>query len=53
MNSIILHLVLGCYLGEMSSLVSREDDSIETLYIGAVYSSVIEYDLYDKVYSYG
>ena len=27
----MLHLVLGCYLGEMSSLVSHEDDSIETL----------------------
>ena len=45
MNSRILHVVLGCYLGEMSSLGSHEDDTIETLYTGAVYSSIIEYDL--------
>ena len=48
----MLHLVQGCYLGEMSSLVSHEDDSIENLYVGAVYSSVIEYDFQDKFYAY-
>ena len=53
MNNSILHLVLGCYLGDMSSLVSHEVDSIETLYVGAIYSSVIEYDLQDKFYAYG
>ena len=45
MNSSILHLVLGCYLGDMSSLVPHEDDSIENIYVGEVFSSVIEYDL--------
>ena len=45
MNSSILHLFIGCYLGEMSLLVPHEDDSIETLFVGVIYSSVIEYDL--------